>query len=229
MQSMNWSDMVERSKAGGGGDPVPASTYPITVASCEAKKTKDGTKDMLKIKAKIVGGPYDGKVVWTQLTVSPENDNALAIFFRHLAAFGLTETYLIENQLSMEQIAAVLVGRSASFKVSVGSWGGKPKNDVDDIIALTAAPPTGPSVPTPGAAPVPQVPVPQAPTPVPTPAPVPVPAAPVPVPAPPAPVPAPAPVAAAPAPAPAQYGDTNVPTPPAPPVPSAPVPQEPPF
>ncbi len=216
MQSMNWSDMIDKSKNAGGGDPVPASTYLVTVSSCEAKKTKDGTKDMLKLKGKIVGGgPYDGKVVWTQLTVSPENDNALAIFFRQLGAYGLTETYLIENQLTMEQIAAVLVGRQANWKVSVGSWGGKPKNDVDDILPATAPPPaTGPVVPTPGSAPVAPVPAPVAPAPAPV-----APAAPpAPTAAPVPPVPAPAPVAAAPEPAPL-----------APPVPSTPVPQNPPF
>lgn len=235
MQSMNWDELANRAEAAGvGGDPVPANTYHVRVASCEAK-TSTTNKPMLKLKGKIVGGPYDGKTVWNNMTLSTENDVAVSIFLRQLAAYGLDKTYL-STQPSFEQIAVALQNREALWKVSVGSYQNRPKNNVDDTSPLAgaapgpAAAPGGLQVPTPAAPQVPQQPappvpqVPQAPVPqVPAPAPQPpvVPVAPAPTPA-----PAPAPVAPAPAPAPG-YGETNVPVAPVASVPApAPAPQE---
>lgn len=217
MQSYDWNELSNRAKnAKTGGDPVPANTYTVEVAACEAKTTSTN-KPMLKVRGKIVGGPYDGKTVWHNMTLSADNDVAVAIFMRHLEAYGLDMTYLSQGP-SFDQIAAALVGRQASWVVKLGSYQGKPKNDVEDVRALTGAVPAPPVAATPG---VPQVPAPSVAAP-----PVAVPAAP----AAPAPVAAPVPAPAAPqAPAP----PVPAPAPPAPvaapEAPVAPAPPEPPF
>ena len=191
MEQLDWSDLYNRSKnAQTGGEPVPANTYQVVVAACEATLSKTGSKPQLKLRGKIQGGPYDGKTLYNTLTVSRESDTALNIFFRQLAAFGLDEAYLATNP-SLETIAQVLVGRPASWVVSVGEYQGKARNSVDDIRPAGAAPQPQ------AAAPAPPAPAPVAapPAPAPAPAPAPVAAPPVPAPAPAPPAPAPAPVA----------------------------------
>jgi hypothetical protein len=164
--------------------------------------TKAGDKPLLKLRGKIVGGPYDGETVWNQMTLTQDNDVAVKIFLRHLDAYGLDRQYLSQGP-SMDQIAAALVGRQALWVLSLGSYQNKPKNNVDDTRPITGA---GAAAPTVGAAPAaPAIPTPAVPTAAPQ-APVPAPPVPVapqpapaPVPAPPVPVPVPTPVAPAPA------------------------------
>lgn len=204
---MNWGDLINKAESAGGGDPIPANDYTVVVASAEAKSSSTG-KPMLKVKARVQGGPFDGRVLWTNMTLSVENDNAVAIFMRQLGSFGLGKEYFAQNP-SFEQVAQALVGRSAVFVVKVGTYQGRPKNDVDDVKPGS-----------PGGVPAPQAGIPQVPTsPAPTipqvptagygattlPAP-----APAPVPQPPAPEPAPAPQ-------------------PVPEIPSTPAPSAPPF
>lgn len=230
MQSIDWNDLANRAKnAKTGGDPVPANTYLVEVATCEAKMTSAGDKPMLKVRGKIVGGPYDGKTAWHNMTLTATNDTAVAIFLRHLDAYGLTTDWVtsLPPEQSFELIAQALLGRRANWELTLGSYQGKPKNDVKNVSAPTGAAPPAPVAATPG---VPQVPAPAvaaAPVPVapavPVPAPAPVAVAPVPptppVPAPVAPVapqPVPAPVAP-PVPAPAPAAVQEAPAPPAPP------------
>ncbi len=155
MQSLPWDQLIKQAENAGGGDPVPASQYQVTVASAEAKPSSTG-KPMVKVKATINGGAYDGKVLWTQHVVSQESDVALSIFFRQMAAYGLDKAYFASNP-SWEQVAKDIVGRSVVFDVSVGSYQGRPKNNVDDVKPASAVPSLQAQAPT---APVPQVPAP---------------------------------------------------------------------
>lgn len=210
MQQYDWNQLSEQAKnAKTGSDPVPANTYTVQVAACEAKLTST-QKPMLKVRGKIVGGPYDGKTAWHNMTLSADNDVAVSIFMRHLEAYGLDMTYLSQGP-SFDQIAAALVGRSASWILTLGSYQNKPKNDVQDVRPLTGAVPAAPAVATPGIPQVPAAPaapvspvvpmvIEQPPVPAPVPAEAPVPPVPaqVPAPVPAAPVPAPAPVPVAP-------------------------------
>lgn len=159
MQQIPWDQLVRQAENAGGGDPVPANDYAITIASAEAKSSSTG-KPMIKLKAKIVGGPHDGRVLWTQLTLSVDNDNAVAIFFRQMAALGLGKEYFAQ-QPSFENVAQALVGRSAIFEVGIKTWQNQPRNEVSNIKPAGAVPgiaPQAPVAPAPPATPVPPVP-----------------------------------------------------------------------
>lgn len=227
MQSMDWNGLIKQAESAGGGDPIPPADYPVTVASCEAKTTSTG-KPMLKVKAKVIGGPYDGRVLWNNITLSVENDNAVAIFMRHMAAFGLDKTYFAQ-QPSFEQVAQALLNRQALWSVKMGEYKGQKKNEVDDIkpfLGASVVPPTAAPVAPPSAVPPAPAPVPPQPAVIPQPAPVPTAPAPAPVPPPAAPTPAPVPAPPTPAPAVPQPVPTAVEPDP---VSSTPAPPAPPF
>ena len=53
-----------------------------------------GGKDMIVIRAKIDGGPYNGKSFFTNLVLSPENDIAVSIFLRQIGVLGANHAEL---------------------------------------------------------------------------------------------------------------------------------------
>lgn len=148
MGAINWNQFIKQAEEAGEslGDftPIPAANYDVNVLKAEAKKTKNG-KDMIVVTFVVEGGPYGGRRVWSNLVVSPESPKAMAILIRQLTALGVRP--LLEAGASFEQIAAALAGALANIKVSVGEYGGKPKNEVDGISARQG----GFSGPTPGA------------------------------------------------------------------------------
>lgn len=157
MQQLNFDQLRRQAKDAGGGDPIPNGEYPATVATCEFTQTNTG-KPMLKLRAKVNGGPHEGRTIWDQLTLSTENDNAVAIFLRHLKALGLSDEFLGTNP-SFDHLAAALVGKSAVFVLGQKTWQGKQRNEVKDIRPLVGV---GPSIPQ-----VPNIPTPAVPTPTP--------------------------------------------------------------
>lgn len=172
---VNWGSLYD--DAGDADKPLPNGIYDVEVTKAEAKSTKAG-KPMFSLSAKVLGGPQAGRFVWTNITVTVENPNAMRMFFLNMAAFGLKDDFFKRSPApSNADVAAALVGRKARFDVGVqtsGMYAGR--NEVKKIGPASGAPTPSPTA-LPGSAPVP---VPTA-----APAPVPVPSAP------PAPVPAP--------------------------------------
>lgn len=199
---VNWGALMEAS--GGAFEPLPNGDFDIQVVKSEASKSSGG-KTMFKLTLNVIAGPHVNRKLWTNLTVSPENPNALGIFFSQMAAFGLNAAFFSQNP-SPEVVASQLDGKYARVTAAQREWpkgSGQIRNDVTSIKPAVIA---GGQGAVPGMAPVAA-----APAPAPAAAPAPVAAAPAPVPAaapaavaqPVAPAPAPQPVAAQ-APAPVQ-------------------------
>lgn len=214
MSSLNWGDLIkDAGDVGGSFSPVPDGDYDLKVVGAEVKTTSND-KTMFTIKAEVQTGAHAKRLIWDNLVVSPESPPAMGIFFRKMAALGLTVDAFFSHNPSDEQIASALMGRSFKGRVGHSTFKGKLGNDIN-AYAPAAAVPAGPTftpAPAAAAAPAPvyaqQAPV----APVyAQQAPAAAPAAPVyAVPAPAAPVyaavPAPAPVAAAPVYAPSETG-----------------------
>lgn len=205
MTVINFSELM--SSAGEGFSPIPEGTYNAQVYKAEAAPSKKG-KAMLRVQFKVLGGPQNDRIVFTNFTISPESPNALGFFFRHMAALGLSGEYFAQNP-AMEQVAEALVGRQASITVNIEPYQGVPRNQIKDVKPMQGAPAMAAQPVAQAAAPVMPAAPPAAPVapPVAPPAPPAAPAVPAPPPgvvAPPAP-PAP-PVAVPPPPAPPQQG-----------------------
>lgn len=176
MTTTSWAQMIAEAQAGGGIDPVPPNTYTVQIADAEAKTASTG-RSMIRTEFHIAdGGAHNGRKVWNNFVIVPENPNALAIFFRQMKAIGLDEAFFA-TEPSMEQIAEAMKGRMAQIKVGIRTYEGTQRNEVDNM----SAPPAGAAAPQPGvpvvqhAAPAP-APAAAAPAPAQAPAPAPAPA-----------------------------------------------------
>jgi hypothetical protein len=122
---------------------VPPNDYLVMVQDATATKSST-SKDMIKLKVKVVGGPHKGASMLTQQTLTPDNPAAIAMFMKFLGAFGLTEDFLAElppREDGGPNIAAVcqaLKGRVAVAKVTVGQWNDEDRNNVDKFLKPNA-------------------------------------------------------------------------------------------
>lgn len=130
MSGVNFSDYLKAADDAG-FTVIPKNDYDLEVATAEAKKTANG-KDQIVVRLKVLGGPYDGKSVFNNFVLSPDNANALSFFFRHLAAFGLHRAYFDANP-SLAKVAQDLVGRRARGAVSTREFNGTERNQVDNF------------------------------------------------------------------------------------------------
>jgi hypothetical protein len=182
-------------------EALPVGDYDVEVAKSEATTSQNG-KPMIKTTMRVVTGPYEKRPIINNFVMSLENPQAVAIFFRHMKAFGLTEDFFasLGQTSSLEPVASALVGRRARLTLGHRDWQGETRNEVKSVKPYTGAPPLaappGPVAPGGVAGPVPPRPggAPLAPPPPPVAAPVAPPAPPVaqpqvqPMPQPPAPV-----------------------------------------
>ena len=162
MSTLNWGDLIkDAGEISSSYEPLPDGEYDLTVIEATAKVTATG-KTMFSIKTQVEGGAYNKRFVWDNLTVSPENKNALSIFFGKMHAMGITQQFFTTVPAPTNaQIESVLVGRK--FRGTVGSrvYNGNKRNEIRRYAALAAAAassaPAAPAAaaPAPGPAPAP--------------------------------------------------------------------------
>jgi hypothetical protein len=140
--------------------------FDVVIVEAEAKKTNDGSKDMIKYKAKVEYGPYVGRPLYGNFTISPESPAAMRMLFSHWTALGIDARFFEQNpSATPAQIAQALVGRSACVTVGTRQWQGvdreeiqgwKPKTlggtattmgGVTSSVSIPAGTPATPSVP----------------------------------------------------------------------------------
>jgi len=198
MADIPWDDLMDAAE-GSDFAPIPQSDYNVKISATEAT-TSSTDKPMWKITADVEDGPHEGRKLFTQQTLTMDNPNALNMFFRQMAAAGLTSEFF-KTKPTNQQIADALLGRRFRAKVIIKEYQGMPRNEIKQW-----NPPAGsggaPGGPPPGAATAGPPPPPAAtgaPAGAPPPPPPPAAATPPPAAAPPAPAP-PAPPPAAPGP-----------------------------
>ena len=164
--NIDWDQAIKDAKEG--TDPVPPGSYTVKVEKAEAVKAQSSGSPMIKATLRIVGGPHDGRFVWTNLVHKPGSPGSAKMFAVKVMAFGITAEVLAAQKPTMPQVAEMLVGRQAVVDVEIREWQGRMSNDVKSI-KPSATVPSVPSVaptptPTPAAAPsvTPPVPVPTA-------------------------------------------------------------------
>lgn len=146
MSSLNWADLVkDAGEATSNYEPLPDGDYDLKVVEAPAATTSTG-KTMFKLKAQITSGPYANRFIWDNITISPENKNALNIFFAKMAALGIPREFFLNNNPSNAQIEATL--QSRVFRAQIGSevYQGAKKNKIARYYVANAAAPSAPAV-----------------------------------------------------------------------------------
>jgi hypothetical protein len=170
MSSLNWSDLIKDAGETTSYEPLPDGDYELKVIESKAKSTQSG-KTMFSITTEVQGGPHAKRRVWDNLTVSPENPKALAIFFSKMEALGLPRDYFNSNP-SNAQIEQALLGRSFRGSLGKKTYNGNVSNEITKYFRLVADTTAGvPVPPAPAAAPAPAPVAAAAPAPAPAPAP----------------------------------------------------------
>lgn len=113
--------------------PLPDGEYQASVSDAEATKSSNG-KPMIKVKLAVKKLDGGVKIVTSQLVISEENPTAVAIFFKHLEAFGLTAAFWT-NSTTLEQAAAQMRGKSVRVVLATREWQGAPRNEVANWLA----------------------------------------------------------------------------------------------
>jgi len=152
--SVNWADVIEEAKSGGGGnfEPIPDGDYDLTVTDATATTTQNG-KPMYTLETTVQGGPHNSRKIWDRLIVSSDNGRAMGFFFRKMASLGLPIEFF-QGSPTDEQIVQALKGRSFRAKVGLGTpYNGKQSNEVKEYYPATGGPSFTPGGVAPQAAP----------------------------------------------------------------------------
>jgi hypothetical protein len=130
MSSLNWGDLVKDAgdSASNSYEPLPDGDYELKVIEAKAAVSASG-KTMFKITTEVQVGAHAKRRVWDNLVISPENANALGIFFSKMAALGLPKDYFLGNPPNATIEAALL---NRTFRGQVGSrvWQGEKRNEI---------------------------------------------------------------------------------------------------
>ena len=125
MTSSSFGNLVQKAQeAGAGFDLLPDGPYIAKIIESEFKHSANG-KPQIKTRWEVVQGPHAGfKGLWNHFTLTIDNPNAVAIFFRQLKALGITQEFLdalaeLDNETAVKHIAGALEGKAAAIKVKV--------------------------------------------------------------------------------------------------------------
>lgn len=115
MSMFNFKDIEKES--GTGYDPIPEDRYTLKVEKAEQVKTKDGSKDMLKVTFTVADekSKFKNRKLWHQITMT---DKSKIVVFSFLKAL---QSPLIESEknISLEEIIEDIQGRSLSAFVEI--------------------------------------------------------------------------------------------------------------
>lgn len=140
MTSVNWADLMDSAEEGGGNEALPPDEYEVVITDSSAKVASTG-RNMIEVKFRVESGPYKGKPVYNNFVIVPENATAKRIFFQNMSILGLNTAYFAKNP-SLEQAAEDLVEKRCRIRVSVRTYGGRERNQVDGVF-----PPASPNAP----------------------------------------------------------------------------------
>lgn len=146
MAEFSWAQLMQDAKKA--SEPISEGVHPARIIECNAGQSSTG-KLMFTIKVEITGGPDAKRKTTTNLTLSPENGTALAIFFQNLDAIGIPESFFAQEP-NPDQIAAAMVGRMVDVKIKHEVWQGVTRGKIDRWIKQgggLGGLPTGPVAP----------------------------------------------------------------------------------
>lgn len=104
---------------------VPEGQYVTEIVNANVTATQAG-KPMLNLEHKVLSGPFAGASVVQRQVISPENPQALQIFFRAMRSLGIKdEVFKAKPAPPLEAVGKSLVGKRCGITVKVDDFGSK--------------------------------------------------------------------------------------------------------
>ena len=144
--TLDWKGIIEDADEDDEFAPLPAGTYPVKVVNTEVKQASTGSS-MIAVQAKVQGGQYDARSLWTNFVFKTESKPGMAMTLRKLTGIGITREWLVAKEPTIHQIASALDGREAIATVIQKEYQGEQRNDIKGFKPLpggSAAPSVGP-------------------------------------------------------------------------------------
>lgn len=97
------------------GQALPDGDYPFIVDEANAQAASTGSP-MVVCKLRILEGPHAGKKIRNNFVLTVDNPQALAIFFRHMAALGIPADFFAQlgqtdGVAALSNVAAQIRGK----------------------------------------------------------------------------------------------------------------------
>lgn len=127
--TLNWDSILEEQSATSEDSAIPAGTYAVEVASAADKVAQSGNH-MIALTCRVIGGPYDGRLLWTNIVFATTNTTAMKFTLRKLNALGVGREWLATENPNAATIAAKVVGAVVNAEVTVREWNGENRNDI---------------------------------------------------------------------------------------------------
>lgn len=141
MSEIDWSALQQEAKA---GNAIPDGTeVDAMITESTATQSSNG-KPMIKVKWRVINGPYEKRGISTNFTISAESSVALRIYFDQMERLGLGTDFFAGSP-KLADVAAALLNRGAHLVLGVRQWQGADINEVKSIqpLVLTGPPPPG--------------------------------------------------------------------------------------
>jgi len=130
MAEFSWDDMV--SDVATANEPIPPDTYTFFIKEAEYKLSKTAGDPQIVLKATVVGGPHNDKMVWHYMTATASHAYPRQLFVEGVQAV-LGNDARIDFSQSPEQIAAPFVGKTFIGHVKMGEFNGEPKPEISNM------------------------------------------------------------------------------------------------
>lgn len=153
MAGTNWAALAAKAAEApnsGSFEPLPPGKYQVKVEAAEHKITSTN-KDMYVLTLVVTQGQYEGRKLWQNIVISPENATALSIAFRHFAALGADVNFFAAEP-DVATVCARLLDRPATATVKLRK-DDPTRNEVSDVSAPAGGDPLAPTPPAAAAAP----------------------------------------------------------------------------
>jgi hypothetical protein len=140
VSSINWKDL--KKSADDATKPAPDGEYDLEVVKAEAGTAATSGNPKINAQLRVDGGPSHGKTMFHTFNLTPDSAIALSFFFAAMEAFGLDGNFF-DQEPSMEQIAAALVGRKVHAKIGHREWNGQTRNNIETFSMASGGPGAG--------------------------------------------------------------------------------------
>lgn len=142
MATFDFNTLMQQAKSAS-FEPLPAGDYDAECISADAVTSSTG-KPMIKCKFEVITGPHAKRKFFNQFVLSTESEVALAMFFRHMKAFGMDENFFAAvGQGGLAPVAQTLLGRRARFTLGIRKWQEEDRNEVKAVKPIAGGAATG--------------------------------------------------------------------------------------
>ena len=112
--------------------------FPVMVKEAKAAQTQNGKK-MFKLKFEITAGPYAGRTIFHNMTVSPESQFAMQRFFADMAVLG-ADVKFFSGKPTDDLIVSQITNRHAIATLEKREYNGKEQESIKTLAVATGSP-----------------------------------------------------------------------------------------